>query len=84
MIGNPNFQSHFCWIDINNQLAGELAARHLLERGCQEVAFIGGKQEDKISMHRLNGVIAVLKSMMCCFRENLYRRGSLIVKAATG
>ena len=61
VIGNPNFQSHFCWIDINNQLAGELAARHLLERGCQEVAFIGGKQEDKISTHRLNGVIAVLK-----------------------
>lgn len=61
VIGNPNFQSHFCWIDINNRLAGELAARHLLERGCQAVAFIGGKMEDKISMHRLDGVIAVLK-----------------------
>ena len=61
VIGNPNCQSHFCWIDINNRLAGELAARHLLERGCQAVAFIGGKREDKISMHRLDGVIAVLK-----------------------
>ena len=37
VIGNPNFQSHFCWIDINNRLAGELAARHLLERGCKGI-----------------------------------------------
>ena len=35
VIGNPNFNSHFCWIDIDNRLAGELAAKHLLERGCQ-------------------------------------------------
>ena len=30
VIGNPNFPSHFCWIDIDNRLAGELAAKHLL------------------------------------------------------
>ena len=33
VIGNPNFNSHFCWLDIDNRLAGELAAKHLLERG---------------------------------------------------
>lgn len=46
VIGNPNFNSHFCWLDIDNRLAGELAAKHLLERGCQSVAFIGGKPDD--------------------------------------
>lgn len=62
VIGNPNFNSHFCWIDIDNRLAGELAAKHLLEQGCQSLAFIGGKEIDKISMHRLEGVLSVLNA----------------------
>ena len=60
VIGNPNFTSHFCWIDIDNRLAGELAAKHLLEKGYQSLAFIGGTEEDQISMHRLEGVLSVL------------------------
>lgn len=60
VIGNPDFSSHFCWIDTDNRLAGELAAKHLLEKGYQSLAFIGGMMEDKISMHRLEGVLSVL------------------------
>lgn len=60
VIGNPNFNSHLCWIDIDNRLAGEIAAKHLLEKGYRSLAFIGGKEEDKISMHRLSGVFSVL------------------------
>lgn len=60
VIGIPDFNSHFCWIDIDNRLAGEIAAKYLLEKGYQSLAFIGGKEEDKISIHRLNGVRSVL------------------------
>ena len=60
VIGNPNFTSHLCWIDIDNRLAGELAAKHLLEMGYQSLAYVGGKMEDQISMHRLEGVLSVL------------------------
>lgn len=60
VIGNPNFNSHFCWIDINNRLAGEMAVKHLLEKGYQSLAFIGGKDEDKISAQRLEGILYVL------------------------
>ncbi|WMC94079.1 LacI family DNA-binding transcriptional regulator [Kineothrix sp. MB12-C1] len=60
VIGTPNFKSHFCWIDIDNRLAGEIAAKHLLEEGYQSLAFIGGEETDKISMHRLNGVLSIL------------------------
>lgn len=60
VIGNPNFNSHFCWIDVDNRLAGELAAKHLLEKGYQSLAFVGGTKEDQISMHRLEGVLSVL------------------------
>lgn len=60
VVGTPDFTSHFCWIDIDNRLAGEMGAKHLLEQGYQSLAFIGGMEEDKISMHRLAGVLSVL------------------------
>lgn len=62
VIGIPSFSNHFCWIDIDNRLAGELAAKHVLEIGCQRITFIGGTEEDKISTHRLEGVLTVLNN----------------------
>lgn len=56
LIGQPNVEGSLCWIDTNNILAGEIAARHLLERGYAPIAFIGGKPDDMISWHRLRGV----------------------------
>lgn len=61
VLGQPNFASHFCWLDIDNKLAGEMAANYLLQCGYQSLAFIGGTDEDKISAHRLAGVLSVLK-----------------------
>lgn len=60
IVGMPSFSNHFSWIDVDNRLAGELAAKYLLENGYQSLAFIGGTEEDKISMHRLSGVLSVL------------------------
>lgn len=75
VIGNPNFSSHFCWIDIDNKLAGELAAKHLLEKGYQSLAFIGGREEDKISMHRLQGVLSVLNEHDVIVPKNYVQHG---------
>lgn len=61
VLGQPHFPSHFCWLDIDNKLAGEMAANFLLQHGYQSLAFIGGTDEDKISAHRLAGVLSVLK-----------------------
>ncbi len=61
VLGQPDFASHFCWLDIDNKLAGEMAANYLLRCGYQSLAFIGGTDEDKISAHRLAGVLSVLK-----------------------
>lgn len=61
VLGQPHFPSHFCWLDIDNKLAGEMAANYLLQHGYQSLAFIGGTDEDKISAHRLAGVLSVLK-----------------------
>ena len=61
VVGIPSFTSHFSWVDVDNRLAGEFAAKFLLEQGYQSLAYIGGTEEDKISMHRLDGVMSVLK-----------------------
>lgn len=61
VLGMPDFASHFCWLDIDNKLAGEMAANYLLRCGYQSLAFVGGTDEDKISAHRLAGVLSVLK-----------------------
>ena len=84
VIGNPNFNSHFCWLDIDNRLAGELAAKHLLERGCQSVAFIGGKPEDQISARRLDGVLTVLKEHDVLLPREYVKRENPSVTADTG
>lgn len=60
VLGTPDFTSHFSWIDINNRLAGELAAKYLLEKGYQSLAFIGGRKEDRTTAYRLEGVLSVL------------------------
>ena len=61
VIGYPSFPSRFSWIDSDNALAGGMAARHLVESGYRNIAFIGGWEEDKISAHRLDGIQNELK-----------------------
>lgn len=56
-IGHPGLGSRICWIDINNGLAGEFAAQHMLECHYERVAFIGENAEDHISRQRLNGFL---------------------------
>ncbi|MGS0972325.1 MAG: LacI family DNA-binding transcriptional regulator [Candidatus Izemoplasmataceae bacterium] len=56
VMGMPNFPNGVCWIDNDNNLSGQLAAKHLLSIERQKIAFIGGKQNDLISELRLEGV----------------------------
>lgn len=61
VLGVPNFESQACWIDINNIYSGTLAASHLVSRGYQRIAFIGGREYDLNSTQRLQGLKSVLK-----------------------
>ncbi|MCX8129869.1 MAG: LacI family transcriptional regulator [Clostridia bacterium] len=62
VIGQPNFESNACWIDINNKLAGEIATSHLLDEGYKRIAFIGGTTDDAITTKRQQGYISVLQT----------------------
>jgi len=55
VIGQPNIPCNICWMDTDNKLSGVIAARHLMERGYRRIAMIGGKPEDMVSWHRLQG-----------------------------
>ena len=54
-IGVPNFDTVLSWIDTNHTLSSNIAVEHLLSRGCDTLAFMGGREGDKIFMDRLRG-----------------------------
>lgn len=55
IIGHPTFEERLCWIDTNHSLAGEYAAKHMVDCGYTDIMFIGGKKSDDISNQRLKG-----------------------------
>ncbi|MCL2221406.1 MAG: LacI family transcriptional regulator [Oscillospiraceae bacterium] len=60
VIGKPDFRSNLCWIDNNNELSGEIAARRLMELGHRKIALIGSLEDDRISEDRIKGVLSEL------------------------
>lgn len=58
IIGHPSFDCQLCWIDTNHALAGEYAARHMLQCDYTDVVFIGGRKTDVISSQRLKGFLS--------------------------
>lgn len=75
VIGYPSFPNHFSWIDSDNTLAGEMAAKHLVDCGYRHIAFIGGWEDDKISAHRLEGVQKELELHGLSVRKDMLRQG---------
>ena len=56
VIGKPGFRCNVCWIDVNHEQAGRLAANYLLDKGYRRMAMIMGKKEDALSQSRLTGI----------------------------
>lgn len=75
VIGMPDGENHFCWIDTDNKYAGVAATKYLLECGYSSVAYIGGTEDDKISMHRLEGVMSVLNEHDVIVPKNYLQYG---------
>lgn len=61
VIGHPDFSSRLCWLDTNHTLGGEFAAEHMISCGYTDVAFIGGKRTDVISMQRQKGFLGLMQ-----------------------
>lgn len=75
VIGQPAFESQVCWIDTNHQLAGEVAAQHLLHQGYRKIAFLGVKEGDRISQMRFQGFCRVLEAQEMNIPPQLIGRG---------
>ena len=83
VIGKPNFDNRLCWIDMDNCLSGELAARHLAELGYRVFCFVGGRADDMISWRRLQGVRhALQESGLELPHENVLQSQSLLSDGA--
>ena len=80
VVGIPEFDNDFCWIDVDNRHAGQVAAKHLLTVGYRTVGFIGGTNEDKISMHRLEGVMSVLNEHDVFIPSNYVQYGNSVIE----
>lgn len=61
VIAKPRFESQICWLDTNHTLSGSIAANHLLDSGCNTIAFVGGQKADRISLLRLQGVTSSIR-----------------------
>ena len=60
VIGKPDFRCNVCWIDVNHEQAGQIAANYLLDKGYRQMAFVMGQEEDALSQSRLRGINQVM------------------------
>lgn len=56
VIGKPEFRCNVCWIDVDHEQAGQLAANYLLDKGYRRMALIMGREEDALAQSRLAGI----------------------------
>lgn len=71
VIGEPEKKSsEFDWVDIDNEQAGSLAAKHLLEKKYNKIAFVAGKKSDIFIKNRIKGVCNVLNEEGIPFDES--------------
>lgn len=76
IIGRPPFSNAACWIDINNHVSGEMAAKYLCSCGYSKVAFIGGPAADEISRHRLKGFVSSMQLKKLSVPDSFIKYGS--------
>ncbi len=75
VLGCPEYKTQLCWIDNNNTLSGEIAARYLLERGYRKIAFIGGRKNDVGSECRRQGFLNIMEAEKIMVPEEYIRTG---------
>lgn len=62
LIGNAGETDGLTWIDNDNFLAGEIAAKHLVDQGYRQIAMVAGPEELTVTAARVKGYLSVLKS----------------------
>lgn len=55
VIGKPEARASICWMDVNHEQAGELAANYLLDRGYRRMVFLAGTS-DPLTQSRMKGI----------------------------
>ena len=66
---------------LDNELGGYLAAKHLIEQGHKEIAYISGPLSKQDSTERLIGHKKALVEANICFEENLLYEGDYLTES---
>ncbi|MCD7817670.1 MAG: LacI family transcriptional regulator [Lachnospiraceae bacterium] len=60
ILGKPDTHTSVCWLDVDQQYAGQLADNYLLDKGYRRMAFIMGKEDDPLTKSRLDGMNQIM------------------------
>ena len=87
VLGQPDFPTLLCWMDINHEQAGQQAANYLLDKGYRRMVFLmGDRESDRISLARRKGMLATFAeedlSFTTLYGDSSYESGlSLAMEA---
>lgn len=70
IIGKPEVRTSVCWMDVNHEQAGELAANYLLQRGYRRIAFLIGTS-DPLTQSRMRGIDHAMAEEDLCAEQML-------------
>jgi DNA-binding LacI/PurR family transcriptional regulator len=59
--GVPDPQYNYCTVTGDNVKGGMLATKHLIDRGCRRIAFLGGPAQEPQVQYRYNGYVEALR-----------------------
>ena len=56
VLGQPEAAHHdLSWVDVNNTQGAEMSVRHLTQKGCRRIAYLGGEGRTGFSKRRVKG-----------------------------
>lgn len=78
VIGEPENLYTVNWVDINNVMAGYIAAEHLIKNGYKNIAFVSGSMSDNFNKKRLEGYTRAMK------KYNMECSSGMIIEGVSG
>ncbi|MDQ7908764.1 substrate-binding domain-containing protein [Phytohabitans sp. ZYX-F-186] len=84
LLDRRSTQSDLCSVSVDDRLGGELAMRHLIEKGHRRVAFVGGPHDLEQVRDRYDGVVQALATFGLSEGQHLRRLETPALTVAAG
>lgn len=81
VLGCPEHKTKLSWLDNNNALSGEMAAKYVISLGYSKIAFIGGSKNDIGSTSRFEGVLHAITQSNIYLNESYLHFGESSIES---